>query len=213
MATKKSRPINAQRQRDKAFKKTLNDLTYLPAIAAILGAIALLLFFAQWCEIYNTDAKTGEVSVSGFNCILAAWTGRYSDPSAIYGDMAVPFYYYAKAVMPTLGTLSCIAFFASVGTFLLGVVTTVVAAVRKNHTLNLAASALAFVSGILLILCFAVALSVASTELIPTYCNGNPACYIRSFALFPALVLLCVGALHLFAFLNYRKAKAAYLKP
>lgn len=170
-------------------------------IVGILGLIiTFLTFFCVFAEIYNTTEGVGvEVKVRGFSFLVAGITGKYSSTSSTYGDMAVPFYYYAKTWCETIGTLTLIAGILLV----LSIVLKTLSTIFNYNFLSFVFTVLDVVLSVLLIIVFVKALDMSNSEILPIYCSGNPACSIKSYAIVPALVGLCVALLDGFIAFKY----------
>lgn len=172
------------------FNETCNKTRTLHIACAAICALTLLLFFVDFAEVYNTGYGV-EVRVSGWSFFVAGFTGEYSSGDSIYGDLAVPFYYYAKSWCKGVGALAIIAVFI---TFILVALETVIVLTRK-HSLTYIAVALGFIDAIFLLVTFIVALSMKNGRILSVYCGGNPSCSIRSLAILPFLAALAYTAL------------------
>lgn len=199
------REANRRREREKARALALRRLAPLSRIALALAAAALLCYFLSWAHIYNTDIAGSEVSVNGWACVASFVTGHYDSPGGIYGDMAVPFYYYAAAYCERLALYTLLSLIAVVAALAVQAVATV----QKRYPLHLAAAVLGAVSAALLALCFATALSMSGSDILPIYCGGNPACSIRSFAILPAALMLGLAVLDAVVFVRFGRVDKA----
>lgn len=205
MANKKYNQEKIRIEKEKRFKALCKNLVWFP-VAAIGGlAVVLLLYFVNFAYVYNTTAGVGtEVAINGWACLAAMLTGNFSGTASIYGDMAVPFYYYAADWCTLLGAFSLVTFFL----IIINVILQIVTIITKKHALNAAAIALDILIAILLIVCFAVALSMKDAKILSTYCANNPACSIRSLAIIPAIVSLGIAAVHIVCTVKYFSAKS-----
>lgn len=175
----------AEQKRRERYDMARNKTRYYHIICIALCALALLLFFVNFAEVYNTDAGV-EVKVSGWSFFLAGITGNYSSSDSVYGDLAVPFYYYAKLWCKGIGVLAVIAVFLT----LVLIVLEVIIVVTKKHSLTYAAVFFGFIDTVLLLAIFIVALYMKEAKILSVYCSGNPACSIRSYAVLPLLAVL-----------------------
>ena len=195
------RRANMQQIKEKEFRASLRKLRPFPVVSACLLGIALVLFSAHWLEIYNTDIPGVEISVSGFSAAICGLTGNYTMPDKIYGMMAA-FYYWAPDPCPAFGATAL----ASLVSLIAVIVLTVVIAVKDIHKLDAVTAALAVVSAALMIAAFVFA-NRMEPDMIAGYCSGNPACSLKSYAIFPALFTLAAAAMDIFASTKYFKAR------
>ena len=84
-----------KRAREEQYKHALSRLSPLLLSVFLLSILLLALFFCDLSYIHNTDVGR-EVSVSFWSYALATVSGSFSSPAAVFGDIAVPFYYYAE---------------------------------------------------------------------------------------------------------------------
>ena len=138
----------------------------------------------DWAAVYNTDISGNEVRISGFHCLTAGLSGNFTGTDAAIGDMAVPFYLYAKAESVALAGLTIAAFFV----LLAEIIVQVVALIKNNAIFTLIAAGLGLALGVLLVLCHSTGISMNDAQILHTYCSDNPACSIRSDAILPALL-------------------------
>ncbi len=170
----------------------------------LLGAcgVTLALYFTQFVFVDNSDVGR-EVGVSGWSFFLATISGSFSSASKVFGDIAVPFYIYAKSFTVLAGVFTIL----SVVAFLSLIVLTTVILVKKQYWLSiftLIASALAFLSLLVTtIICFAV----SSADVLPIYCQGNPKCSIGSDAIYPLLLSLAILGLSVVVQIKHAKAE------
>ena len=200
MANKKNREINLKNERDKKFRAACFKLRNFPIICLALSVLTILLFLVNFAEVFNTDYGA-EVKISGFNTFFAAITGQYTSEKAIFGNMAVPFNYYAESYVHTLGILTLIAVVLTLANLVVQIVN--VATNTKNSELNLISLILGVLQAGVLIACFIVALSMKDAKILSTYCSGNPKCSIRSYAIIPAITALIGAAVSGIATVKY----------
>lgn len=197
------RQMYQQAQKKKQFDATCRKLNPLGWIAVAAIGLTLIFFFLNWMEIYNTDIPGTEVTVNGWAAFAAGLTNNFSQMGGVYGDIAVPFYYYApdwtlKVARFTLVVLPLL---------LISLAGQIFAGVKKNLTLNVATAALNLIAGVLLLLCFTTAVSMSGSDILPIYCQSNPACSIRSFAILPALLMLGAAAVNVVVALKFFQAR------
>lgn len=210
MANKRTKAANELKEMERIretkaalFRAASKKLTIFPIVALCCTAIIACLFVLDWANIYNTTIAGKEVSVSGFNCLWACLTGNYSSADAAYGDMAVPFYYYAKGYCENLGVLTLIAAIL----LILSAISQIVASFTKKPIVNVVSLALNLLLAVVLIVCFIVALRMNDSQILPKYCSGNPACSIKSYVVIPAVFALINVVLHGIATFKYIQYK------
>ena len=203
MANKKTKEAIIAAQKLEKFKNANKKLNLYTYIGIGLVAVAVLTFFVKWAGIYNTDIKDYEVSFSGFNTLFAAFSGNYSSADKAYGDIAVPFYYYAAKYIKTLGVFTVIS-----AIMLLPVLASqILTLALKKQFFNVVSAALLVIEAGVLIAAFITALSMSGSDILPIYCSGNPACSIKSFAIIPAIAALGAAVPHVFASVFYLRSR------
>ena len=122
-----------KRAREEQYKHALSRLSPLLLSVFLLSILLLALFFCDLSYIHNTDVGR-EVSVSFWSYALATVSGSFSSPAAVFGDIAVPFYYYAETGTVLTGILSLVLVIAALA---LAVLSAVVFLRRKYDLLPL----------------------------------------------------------------------------
>ena len=206
MANKKTREERIRAEREKKFADKVGKLKVFPIIGAASALVTAVLFFLNWGYIYNTDIAGNEVSFTGYNIISAAISGKFTEAADAFGDIAVPFFYYAPEYVKALAVLSSLALAASI----LAVTANVISLAYKKPAIDLAAAILHVVCAALLAACFAVALSMKNSNILPVYCSGNPACSIGSLAIIPAITALCGAVAAFMKMFAYRRIAAEF---
>ena len=206
MANKKTREENVRKDKERRFRIANDSLFPLETVAAAVSLLVVLAFFLSWAYVHNTDVGI-EVKVSGFNTFIAAITGRYSSADGSVGDMAMPFYYYAKTYCERLGVCTVVALFAVSAQFIVSVINAALSLFRKKRFLNYPLAVLSVASAVIFILCFITALSMKNADILSVYCGGNVKCSIRSLAIIPATLSLSVTALCLIQTVKTEKIK------
>ena len=200
-AREKRRYEDLKRAREEQYKHALSRLSPLLLSVFLLSILLLALFFCDLSYIHNTDVGR-EVSVSVWSYALATVSGSFSSPAAVFGDIAVPFYYYAETGTVLTGILSLVLVIAALA---LAVLSAVVFLRRKYDLLPLLLFA-AGVTVLLLVGSLISSLSLNSSQILPIYCSGNPACSIRSDAYFPLIAALAVLSVAIVAAVKYHSA-------
>lgn len=206
-----TRMARAQQAREKAEReKTYNEkvwkLRLFPLLSLVMGLIILLLFFMNWAYVFNTDSGT-EVSVTGFNCLVSGISGNYEGTESSIGDMAMPFYYYAKAESVTLSSITVATFFV----LLAMIVAFALASIKNKEYFVIAGLVLGVALTGLLFVSYSVALSMKGAKILSGYCGGNVKCSIRSEAILPALLSLFSLALPVTEIIRRAHLKKTYL--
>ena len=190
-----------KRAREEQYKSALSRLSPLLLSVFLLSLLLLALFFCDLSYIHNTDVGR-EVSVSVWSYALATVSGSFSSPAAVFGDIAVPFYYYAETGTVLTGILSLVLVIAALA---LAVLSAVVFLRRKYDLLPLLLFA-AGVTVLLLVGSLISSLALNGSQILPVYCSGNPACSIRSDAYFPLIAALAVLSVAIVAAVKYHLA-------
>ena len=200
-AREKRRYEDLKRAREEQYKHALSRLSPLLLSVFLLSILLLALFFCDLSYIHNTDVGR-EVSVSVWSYALATVSGSFSSPAAVFGDIAVPFYYYAETGTVLTGILSLVLVIAALA---LAVLSAVVFLRRKYDLLPLLLFA-AGVTVLLLVGSLISSLALNSSQILPVYCSGNPACSIRSDAYFPLLAAIAMLSVAIVAAVKYHLA-------
>ena len=200
-AREKRRYEDWKRAREEQYNRALSRLSPLLLSVFLLSILLLALFFCDLSYIHNTDVGR-EVSVSVWSYALATVSGSFSSPAAVFGDIAVPFYYYAETGTVLTGILSLVLVIAALA---LTVLSAVVFLKRKYDLLPLLLFA-AGVTVLLLVGSLISSLSLNSSQILPIYCSGNPACSIRSDAYFPLIAAFAALTVAIVAAVKYHSA-------
>ena len=200
-AREKRRYEDLKRAREEQYKHALSRLSPLLLSVFLLSILLLALFFCDLSYIHNTDVGR-EVSVSVWSYALATVSGSFSSPAAVFGDIAVPFYYYAETGTVLTGILSLVLVIAALA---LAVLSAVVFLRRKYDLLPLLLFA-AGVTVLLLVGSLISSLALNSSQILPVYCSGNPACSIRSDAYFPLIAAFAALTVAIVAAVKYHSA-------
>lgn len=200
-AREKRRYEDLKRAREEQYNRALSRLSPLLLSVFLLSILLLALFFCDLSYIHNTDVGR-EVSVSVWSYALATVSGSFSSPAAVFGDIAVPFYYYAETGTVLTGILSLVLVIAALA---LSILSAVVFLRRKYDLLPLLLFA-AGVTVLLLVGSLISSLSLNSSQILPVYCSGNPACSIRSDAYFPLLAAIAMLTFAIVAAVKYHSA-------
>ena len=189
----------------KNFAAKTNELRKFQFINITLSIAALFLMFVSFGYIYNTNMNSGaggtEVSFNGFNLLFAAFSGNYKNPS--FGDLAIPFNFYATNWVKALGILIFFPFFA----ILINVDINIYGLIKNKQGIALYSIILnGIIFGFFLAI-FIVSLSMKDSNILPIYCSNNKACSIKSLAIIPSITGLIGLGIALFNYIKYREAK------
>lgn len=202
MANKKTMAENIRKDRLMKYEKACRKLNVFNGGGLLLSVLALLLFFVDWAQIFNTGIPGTEVSFSGFNVLIASVSG-YTKTGKAYGDVAIPFYYYAEKYIERLGALTWLALILLIAIVSLQII----ALATKKPVMNYITTVIGLLLFVVLTIAFVVALGMNDSQILPIYCSGNPACSIRSYAIIPAIAALLICINHAYATYKYREAK------
>ena len=220
MANKNARKqeiMTANRRKYDAAKKKLR--LWQPVTAAVL-ATALLCVFVPFIEIYNNPAAPGafdpesnggrpfiELSAGGWQCLIIALTGDYTSAQS---KLAAFYYWVAQQGGQPYVTMLAVSSLVAVSGVIVSMAMQAVMFFTKAHRLGIIALAADVIAALAFALAFVSAL-MCSAEMLAGYCNNNPACSIRSFAIIPALAAVAAAVLdfvHMFKSAGVEKAQA-----
>ena len=207
MANKREREKRARENVALQYKKSAGKLLPFYGWAIAVLAAVIVCYFFNWVYVYNSDYGI-EVKASGFSFIAAALSGKYSSADKIYGDLAMPFYYYAKTSCETLGAVTLTAFILNV----LAVIVLFIVRITKMQLLSFISVLFSLISFALLITSFVVALGMKNDKILSVYCGGNPKCYIGSLSILTALVSFAGTAIQSVGAIRFLLLHADYRK-
>ena len=205
MANKREREKRARENVALQYKKSTGKLLPFYGWAIAVLAAVIVCYFFNWVYVYNSDYGI-EVKASGFSFIAAALSGKYYSADKIYGDLAMPFYYYAESSCETLGAVTLTAFIL----IILTIIVLIIAIITKLQGFSFVSVALSLTSSIMLIVTFIVALGMKNDKILSVYCGGNPKCTIGSSAVLPAVLAICATAVQWFAARKLNKIYKEY---
>lgn len=162
-------------------------------LTLILLGLLLIFFFFGWCYVYNTDYGV-EVNCNGWNfiCMSFYWNFKNSNVT-VFGDMAVPFYYYAKYYVIVLEILTTIIFYLTLSLIVLGAIN-----IKKNSKrVTTIFMIVSIINSVILLASFITALTMNGSKILPKYCSNNPACSIQSLIIFPFLLSVGITVLNI----------------
>jgi len=193
----KTRDVQRQKQERQRKRELFNEecertrFWHIGGIAVCV--ITLMLLFVTFVEVYNTDVGV-EVKASGWSFFVAGITGKYSSTAKVYGNLAVPFYYYASSWCKIVGVITTVAVFLTI--VLIGL--EVLILVKRYYSLTYIAVFVGLIAAILLLVAFTVSLDMKNGDILTTYCYNNTACSIRSYAVIPFVAMLLYMAYNVY---------------
>lgn len=174
-------------------EKTIKEMTkeekinlYRGMIVVLLG-LMLIFFFFGWCYIYNKDYGV-EVGCNGWNFICMSFCWNFKSTEKVFGDMAVPFYYYAKYYVIVLEIMTMIIFYLTIILLILACLNLN----KVNRTITTVFMFVSIVYSVALLAAFITALTMNGSKILPKYCGGNPKCSVDSLIIFPFLLSLVI---------------------
>lgn len=175
---------------------TLEDKKKVIAESGIvIGAILLLCYFFGFSYVWNTSygSEAGmngwNYIISGFIYIFSGFTFKFNKTGAIYGDMAVPFNYYAREFVRILAIATVVSFI-----ILLAYIAVSALNIKKYHAkLQTVAMILLYVLAAAYLTCIVVALAMNVSGILSGYCSNNPKCSIATLAFFPFFISLIMA--------------------
>ncbi|MCD8308852.1 MAG: hypothetical protein LUD19_03270 [Clostridia bacterium] len=199
MANKRTQELQRREHNKRMYQYQCSKLKWFYIAALVVAAALLACYFFHWIYVYNvgTSSTTGdkigtEVSVSGWSMFFATLFGQFESAASIYGDVAVPFYYYAQTYIIILGVITVVSVVVIIAIAALYAV----ALAKKKHSLVYVAMSLEIILLLLLIGAMAVALAANGSDILSQYCQNNPDCSVRTLTYVPiavSAVLLAVG--------------------
>ena len=173
--------------------KTIEEEKGMFAVGALVGCVALLLFyFCGWSYIYNTEYGV-EIGISGWNLIVAFLTDGYSSLRTGVGSISVPFYKYASSITVALSILAFVSFI-----FVLITTGLVIAnlCLKNKRVISKIIHVMFYLLGAIFIASIVVALCMKHGRILRTYCSGNPACSMQTLIFFQAILSIGLGIVY-----------------
>lgn len=157
----------------------------------IVGGVLLLCYFFGWSYIFNTSYGV-EAGVNGWNYIIACFTWKFKGTGALYGDIAVPFNYYAKYYVRVLSIMTTVSLAVLVAFIVINCFN-----IKTFHVkLEKICSVLLYVLAGIYLACVVTALTMNGSRILPVYCSGNPKCSIATLVFFPFFITLITAISH-----------------
>ena len=164
---------------------------YRGMIAILLG-LMLVFFFFGWCYIYNKDYGV-EVNCSGWNFICMSFSWNFKSPNQAFGDIAVPFFHYAKYYVIVLEIMTTVIFYLT----LILIALACFNLKKVSRLITTIFMVISFIYSITLLAAFITALTMNGSRILPEYCSSNPACSVDSLIIFPFLLSVIILILNI----------------
>ena len=183
MANKREKEKRIRESLAMEYEKSITKHLQFYCLGIAILLLVIICYLFNWVYIYNSDYGI-EAKASGFSFIAAALSNNYSSATKIYGDLSVPFYYYAKNSCESLGIVTLLSFLLNITT----IIVLVIIRITKLFKLTFVSISISLVSSILLVLAFIISICMKNDKILSIYCGGNPKCYIGSLSIFAALL-------------------------
>ena len=164
----------------------------------VVGAILLLCYFFGFSYVWNTSYGS-EVSVNGWNYIIAGFAYIFSGfkfnfkaTGVAFGDLAVPFNYYARVYVRVLAVTTVV----SVIILLVYILLSALNIKKYSAKLETITMVVLYFLAVAFLVCIIVALTMNGSKILPKYCNSNPECSIATLAFLPFFITLITAIVH-----------------
>ena len=177
----------------KQYQKPVKELTREDKINLCRGMIPILLglmlvfFFFGWCYVYNKDYGV-EVNCSGWNFICMSFCWNFKSTEKVFGDIAIPFYYYAQYHVIILEIMTTVIFYLTIVLIALAAFNLK----KANRKITSVFMVVSIIYSALLLAAFITALTMNGSKILPKYCGGNPKCSVDSLIIFPFLLSIAI---------------------
>ena len=177
----------------KQYQKPIKELSKEDKINLCRGMIPILLglmlifFFFGWCYVYNKDYGV-EVNCSGWNFICMSFCWNFKSTEKVFGDMAVPFYYYAQYYVIVLEIITTVIFYLTLALIALAAFNLK----KPNRKITSVSMVVSIIYSVFLLAAFITALTMNGSKILPKYCGGNPKCSVDSLIIFPFLLSIVI---------------------
>ena len=192
---------NQRRAKQQQYEAATKYLFIFPSIALGLGVISLLLFFVPFAEVY-LQGFGPEHYVTGWEWIVACLSDGYTSPNIARGSLSNLFYYFAKEWCEPLAIVTLF----SALVLIINLAVQVITVVKKMHVLNAMSALLSLLAVILLIVCYAKGLDMKNARILSDFCQNNPLCSIKSYAIIPAILSIGSCAVSVYATVMHLRA-------
>ena len=164
----------------------------------IVGVVLLLCYFFGFSYVWNTSYGS-EASVNGWNYIIAGFayifsgfTFKFKETGAAFGDLAIPFNYYARVYVRVMAITAVVSFIILLAYIILSVLN-----IKKySDKLEKVTMVVLYVLAATFLACIVTGLAMNGSKILPKYCSGNPKCSIATLAFFPFFITLTTAIVH-----------------
>ena len=164
----------------------------------IVGVVLLLCYFFGFSYVWNTSYGS-EASVNGWNYIIAGFayifsgfTFKFKETGAAFGDLAIPFNYYARVYVRVMAITAVVSFIILLAYIILSVLN-----IKKySDKLEKVTMVVLYVLAVTFLTCIVTGLAMNGSKILPKYCSGNPKCSIATLAFFPFFITLTTAIVH-----------------
>ena len=164
----------------------------------IVGAVLLLCYFFGFSYVWNTSYGS-EASVNGWNYIIAGFayifsgfSFKFKETGAAFGDLAIPFNYYARVYVRVMAITAVVSFIILLAYIILSVLN-----IKKySDKLEKVTMVVLYVLAATFLACIVTGLAMNGSKILPKYCSGNPKCSIATLAFFPFFITLTTAIVH-----------------
>ena len=177
---------NYQKQTVKEMTREEKINLYRGMILVLLG-LMLIFFFFGWCYVYNTKYGV-EVSCNGWNFICMSFCWDFKSPNKIFGDMAVPFFHFAKYYVIVLEIMTTIIFYLT----LIMIALACFNLKKPRRIITTIFMIVSIIYSVTLLAAFITALTMNGSKILSGYCSNNPACSVNSLIIFPFLLSIVI---------------------
>ncbi len=177
----------------KQYQKPIKELSKEDKINLCRGMIPILLglmlifFFFGWCYVYNKDYGV-EVGCNGWNFICMSFYWNFKSTEKVFGDMAVPFYYYAQYYVIVLEIITTVIFYLTLVLIALAAFNLK----KPNRKITSVFMVISIIYSIFLLAAFITALTMNGSKILPKFCSSNPKCSVDSLIIFPFLLSIVI---------------------
>lgn len=189
MANKREKEKRAAENAKKVYDGEIKKLYKFVYMGFGFIALALVLCFCNWIYVDNSNSGV-EVSVSGYSFLCAFLSGNYNSTDVkIFGDIAIPFYYYAKDACSQIGFFTFLAILFCIVSAVFGGVFLITPSKKIKSAAEYGACGCSALSCAFFLVSFIVAVLVKNSDILPVFCSGNSACSIKSLAILSAIAV------------------------
>ena len=106
----------------------------------------------------------------------------------VFGDMAVPFYYYAQYHVIILEIMTTVIFYLTIVLIALAAFNLK----KANRKITSVFMVVSIIYSAFLLAAFITALTMNGSQILPKFCSNNPKCSVDSLIIFPFLLSIVI---------------------